>query len=187
MRGVSQIVLGAAALAAVAGAVVIMVGGSSPAGVEVVLPPAQPPAELRVYLSGAVRSPGVYVVEQGDRLADVVEAAGGLGLNADPAAVNLAVRVKDEDHWHIPSVGETPSASAGARPDAGPAGPAKVEINSADAATLQSLPGIGEVKARSIVQYREANGPFATVEGLLDIRGIGPSTLEAIRDLVEVR
>ena len=139
---------------------------------------------MRVYISGAVLSPGVYAVIEGDRLTRVVEAAGGATEDADLAAVNLAVRVADEDHWHIPRLGETvPAETATA---AGTLA-GKIQINSADADELASLPGIGPVRAEAIMRYREANGPFFSAEDLLAVSGIGPVTLEAIRDLIEVR
>ena len=116
-------------------------------------------------------------------LARVVEAAGGATEDADLGAVNLAARVADEDHWHIPRLGETAPAET---PPAG-ALAGKVHINSADADELASLPGIGPVRAEAIMRYREATGPFSSAEDLLAVTGIGPVTLEAIRDLIEVR
>ena len=109
--------------------------------------------------------------------------AGGATQDADLTAINLAVRVKDQDHWHIPVHGESPILPT--PPSA--TGPNVIDINSADVEQLKSLPGIGDVKAASIVRYRETNGPYASVEDLLAVRGIGPATLDAIRDLVEVR
>ena len=91
--------------------------------------------------------------------------------------------MQDQDHWHIPEFGEAPQ----------PAAPKstgvlkKIDINTADVEQLKSLPGIGDVKAESIVRFREANGPYASVEDLLAVRGIGSAILNAIRDLVEVR
>ena len=185
MKLVSQIVLIAVTLAAVAGGVVLLLRGPSSAGMEIVLPTATPPseAELKVYISGAVRNPGVYTLNKGDRLDQAIEVAGGTTVDADLSAVNLALRVRDEDHWQIPRRGEAPSTSAVRR--TGTAG--RIDINSATAAELESLPGIGEVKAESIISYREANGPFSSVEELLGVHGIGPATVEAIRELVEAR
>ena len=186
MKLISQIVLVVAAVAAVAGAVLVIVKlPPKQDGFDIALPSATPSPESkpRVYISGAVRFPGVYSVHDGDRLAQVVEAAGGAVPDADLDVVNLAARVKDEDHWHIPRLGD----SIQARVTQGSGTSTKIDVNSADAELLKSLPGIGDVKAQSIVDYRETNGPFSSVEGLLDIHGIGPATLDAIRDLVEVR
>ena len=126
-------------------------------------------------------SPGVYAVEPGSRLEQVVEAAGGLTTDADPEAVNLAVRVEDEQHWHLPRAGES------ARPPSsgGPSASSKIDLNSATAHDLETLPGIGAVRAQSIVDYRQANGPFSSVDDLLGVSGIGPATVESVRDLVD--
>ena len=161
---VSQALLILATLAMLIGGVVLLLRDSSSGGVEIVLPMATVAAtvEVEVYISGAVRRPGVYGVNDGDRLVQVIEAAGGSTEDADLTAVNLAARVKDEDHWHIPRVGEVlPPASA---QRAGQAG--KIDINSATAEQLEGLPGIGEVKAQAIIRYRDSNGPFPSVDGL---------------------
>ena len=114
-------------------------------------------------------------------MADLVEAAGGVTEDVDMSAVNLAARVRDEDHWHVPRIGEANEPQPpGARPGA-------IDINSTDEELLKSLPGIGEVKARAIISFREANGPFSSADGLLEVSGIGAAILKAIRDLVEAR
>ena len=111
-------------------------------------------------------------------------------------AVNLALRVKDEDYWHIPEIRRSAAtsedvSSAGASGGVSPAShssPAgKLDINSAQVDALMSLPGIGEVRAHAIVRHREQNGDYASVDDLLGVPGIGPATLEAVRDLVEAR
>ena len=185
MKLVSQAVLIGAALAAVAGAVFLVARGSPSGGIEIVLPtPAgDDREELKVYISGAVRGPGVYEAEPGARLEDVLRMAGGPTADADVAGVNLATRVEDEDHWHIPRVGEAPAPQTAVQA----AGAGKIDVNSATAAALDTLPGIGEVKAQAIVTFRESNGPFATVDDLLLVSGIGPATLDSIRDLVDAR
>ena len=175
-----------AMLAALAAGVLLLVRDSpSGGGFEIVVPAATgtPDIRLKVYITGAVVNPGVYPARQGERLARLVESAGGATLEADLAAVNLAVRLKDEDHWHIPKVGE----SSPPPPLQGVGGAGKIDINSATVEELKNLPGIGDVKAQSIVRYREVNGPFSQVEDLLDIQGIGPATLDSLRDLVEAR
>ena len=143
----------------------------------------QAPTELKVYLSGAVRKPGVYLVAEGDRVIDAVEAAGGTTEDAALEAVNLAGRLKDEDHWHIPALGEetayTPSGTSEEQ--------AVLDLNIATAEQLMSLPGIGEAKATAIVSYREEVGRFDNVEDLLGVRGIGDAIVEGIRDLVIIR
>ena len=143
----------------------------------------QSPVALQVYVTGAVKDPGVYALEGGGRLVQLVESAGGATDDADLEAINLAALLRDQDHWHIPRIGEAPKVTT-----AGAANPlGKIDVNSATSAQLEELPGVGDVKARSIIQYREANGPFASVDDLLAVRGIGPAILDAIRDLVDTR
>jgi competence protein ComEA len=122
-------------------------------------------------------------VEQGSRLDQVVQAAGGATEDADLAAVNLAARVGDEDHWHVPRQGE----EAQPQQASSSATSQKIDLNQADPELLKSLPGIGDVKAQAIISYRQANGPFPNVDALLGVPGIGAATLDGIRDLVEVR
>ena len=186
MRLAAQGLLVAAMLAALAAGVLLLVRHSpSGGGFEIVVPTATgtPDIQLKVYITGAVVNPGVYPARQGERLDQLVEAAGGATKEADLAAVNLAVRLEDEDHWHIPRVGESSPPPLPQRVG----GTGIIDINSASVEVLKSLPGIGDVKAQSIVQYREVHGPFSRVEDLLDVRGIGPAILDSLRDLVEVR
>ena len=100
-------------------------------------------------------------------------------------AVNLAVRVKDQDHWTVPKVGEptvAPSGAASFEPTGG-----KVDINTADVKLLETLPGIGETRAQAIIQHREEHGPFKRIDDIVAVPGIGSSTLEGLRDLVVAR
>ena len=125
----------------------------------------------------------MYTANEGSRLEELIEAAGGPTEDADLTAINLALRVSDEDHWHIPRVGE-PARNTAAQVSTQSK---RIDVNSADETLLITLPGIGEVKAQAIIRHREANGPFASPEDLLAVRGIGPATLEAILDLVDTR
>ena len=198
---VSQIVLAAAIVASLAGGLFLVVKASTGGGIEIVLPiaTAQVRLDFKVYITGAVKAPGVYEVREGSRLEDVVAAAGGTTEEADLDAVNLAAKVRDGEHWNLPSLGESSaSGSAGPAQSTGglqtTAGPestnptqGKIDVNLASASELEELPGIGEVRARAIVAYREANGPFASIDAVMDVTGIGPATLDAIRELVEAR
>ncbi len=185
VRLLSQVLTAAAILAAVAGAMVFMIGRSPSSGIEVSLQPAafRSPVALQVYVTGAVKDPDVYTLEEGDRLGQLVESAGGATDDADLEAVNLAALLRDEDHWHIPRIGEAPKVTTALAANL----LGKIDVNSATSAQLEELPGVGEVKARSIIQFRETNGPFASVDDLLAVGGIGPATLDAIRDLVDIR
>ncbi len=146
--------------------------------------------DLRVYVSGAVRNPGVYRLESGQRLADAVYASGGAATDADLDAVNLAQRLQDGRQYHIPKAGESPPARAvvtdAATPAAVPECGGLVNLNAASESDLDTLPRIGPVRAGDIVAYRELNGPFTSVDEITEISGIGPATLEGIRPLVAV-
>ena len=190
LRLLSQAALALAIAAAAAGVIAMLLRDQSPGAVEIVLPTSTPPSDVRVYVTGAVNQPGVHRIDEGARLADAVQAAGGAAPDADLVAVNLATRVADEDHWHIPRIGEVEPPSNTVQPSSGTqasAGGTKLDINSASAEELETLPQIGEVRSRDIVAHRDANGPFNTIEDLVDVSGIGPRTLETIRDLIEVR
>ncbi len=172
-----------ATIAAVSGALALLLKQDSTPGVEITLPTPTPPLESKVHVSGAVRFPGVYVFEENDRLEDVVNAAGGLLPDADVSVINLAARLRDEQSYHLQSLGETPSPNADA-----PSSPEDglIDINSASADDLTALPGIGAVRASAIVAHREAHGPFSAIEDILDVDGIGLGTYREIRGLIRV-
>jgi competence protein ComEA len=124
---------------------------------------------VTVHVAGAVSEAGVYDLPTGARVADAIDAAGGTVEGADTDAVNLARVVADGEQIRVPVAGE-PSTSDGL-----------ININTADAGTLEQLPGVGPVLAQRIVAHREDHGPFASVDGLDDVSGVGPSVLEQIR------
>jgi competence protein ComEA len=140
-------------------------------------------ALIRVYVSGAVRTPGVYPLHGGDRVVEAVEAAGGPAPDADTEAVNFAQRLQDEQHLHVPRVGETPATPA----PAGPRGSAQpLDINRADASLLSALPAIGSVRAQQIVDSRQRAGPFTDTKDLVQRSILTQSTYEQVKDLIEV-
>ncbi len=160
---------------------------------------------LKVYVSGAVVRPGVYTLQEGDRLEDAVDAAGGATSGADLSAVNLALRIADERYYYIPELGELspPAASPlisteGSKFSSGlPAGePAAglpgdlpgdlINLNTAPLSSLITLPGIGDVRGQSIIDYREQNGPFKLVSDVTRVPGIGKTTYGNMQDLVTV-
>ena len=136
---------------------------------------------MAVYVSGAVARPGVYWLRPGAIAQDLVEAAGGLATDADDNQVNLARRLEDGEHIHVPRRGEPAQGSPTGT------GQPQVDINRAMSEELDALPGIGPQLAARIVAYREANGPFSTVEELQNVEGIGEKTLEHLRPYVVVR
>ena len=173
-------------IAFVSGAIALLItqNRSGSPGVEILLPTTTPTPELKVYISGSVAKPGVYDLTAGDGLADAIAAAGGANRDAQLSCINLALRVRDEAHVHVPGADEPCQAPAG-EPSAIPEDN-KIDINTATAAVLESLPGIGQVKARAIIDYRESSGPFRTTEELVNVKGIGLATYENIRELVYV-
>lgn len=151
--------------------------------------PVRRPGWLIVHVAGAVAEPGVYRVADGARVVDALDAAGGPAIDADLDALNLAAPAVDGQQVYVPRIGEPPGGGARVAAAGGPAssGPAlPLDLNQADAAALDSLPGIGPATAAAIIAHRDANGPFASVDDLLDVRGIGPAKLETIRPLVRV-
>ena len=115
---------------------------------------------------------------------DAIEAAGGVRPGAELGAINLAALLVDGTQILVPKAGEVPAPGV-ARVRGDVAG-GLVNVNTATATELETLPGIGEVIAQAIIDHRTENGPFASVEELLDVTGIGDATLEALRELVTV-
>lgn len=136
-----------------------------------------------VYVAGAVTSPGVYRVRAGGRVADALDAAGGPLPDADVVRLNLAAVVADGERVYVPRRGEEDVVVAGAA-GVSPAGP--LNINTATAEQLDALPGIGPSTAAAIVAWRTQHGRFKTVDDLLNVRGIGPAKLDALRAQVRV-
>ncbi len=141
-------------------------------------------APIIVDVAGEVRRPGVYEFVEGDRVIDAIERAGGALPKAELSLLNLAATLVDGTQILVPKAGPAvPGAVPGTT--AGSAG-TLININTASATELETLSGIGEVLAATIVQYREEHGPFTSVDQLLDVSGIGEVTLEELRDLVTI-
>ena len=140
------------------------------------------------HAAGAVRHPGLYELAAGERVADLLEAAGGATRAADLDRVNLAAPVADGTQIIVPRRGEpAPTLSTptdGSSPSAPTAAP--VNINLAGPEELETLPGVGPATAAAIIEYRDANGPFASADELIDVPGIGEAKLAAVADLVTV-
>lgn len=134
-------------------------------------------AIILVHVLGAVQHPGLYELREGDRAVDAIAAAGGFTDVADQAGVNLARFVADAEQLYVPVVGEAPAPGA---PEVG----GKVNINTADAAALETLPRVGPAMAERIIAWRDANGRFTAIEDLMNVTGIGDKTFEAMKDLV---
>lgn len=130
-----------------------------------------------VHVSGAVERPGLVTVDSAARIADVIAAAGGATVGADLGGLNLAATVGDGDQVVVPMPGEASQTAGGSERG--------IDLNHSTAAELEELPGVGPVLAARIVDYRESNGPFAEIEDLLDVGGIGEAKLAAMRDAIE--
>jgi len=150
-------------IAAIAGGVMLAVQHSRSQPVEIVLSQTEPP-ELsgELYIGGAVANPGIYPLKEGDTLQTLLSDA-GIEPDADLSHIEL----------YIPREGEAEL-------------PQKIDINRAEPWLLEALPGIGEVLAQRIVDYRSENGPFRRIEDLLKVSGIGPATFENIKDFITV-
>ncbi len=138
---------------------------------------------IRVYVCGAVANPGVVEIPQGSRVEDALEAAGGFGAEAGREAVNLADWVSDGQKLYFPKEGEAVEESQAQSDSAS----GLVNINTADAAALCTLPGIGESRARDIISYREANGGFGACEDIMKVSGIKTAAYEKIKDKITVK
>jgi competence protein ComEA len=150
-------------VAAIAGGIMLAVQHSRNQPVEIVVSKTEPP-ELsgQIYISGAVANPGIYPLKEGDTVQALLSDA-GIEPDADLSHIKI----------YIPRAGQERA-------------PQKIDINRAEAWLLEALPGIGEVRAQSIVDYRSQTGPFRRIEDLLKVIGIGPATFEQIKDYITV-
>ncbi|WP_259390691.1 helix-hairpin-helix domain-containing protein [Actinomyces sp. 2119] len=177
--------------------------GSGAAGQPGQADSSQDVGQVVVHVTGAVASPGVVVLDQGARVADAIEAAGGVTQEADADQLNLARVLSDGEQVRVPREGEVltgqeaeagqageqqPGQSASGASQDGPGQEATglVNINTASALELEELPGIGPALAQRIVEHREANGPFGSVDELTEVSGIGQAKLEALREMAVV-
>jgi len=140
---------------------------------------------IRVYVSGAVLHPDVYSLPVDSIVRDAMAAAGGPASDADLDRINLAAPLGDGMQVHFPRQGEPAAAQDGSVSGAAPAG-APIDINTATLEQLDSLPGIGPVIAQRIIDYRTASGPFASIEQIKEVRGIGDALFENIKDRIMV-
>ena len=188
-----NVLLAAAIIATAAGGIVLMFRSADRSeGVVVTIPtPVAAPdvtvadSTIKVYVSGQANLPGVYELPAGSRADEALQAAGGPTSQADLDSVNLAKRLSDEEQVHIP--GRDEDVSAASKGPGAASTPGMVLLNTATAEDLETLPNIGPSRAKAIIEYREENGPFARVDDLTSVSGIGTGILESIRDLVEVR
>lgn len=161
-------------------------------------PPTATPLPWQVYVNGEVNHPDVYVVEPGMTVDDAINLAGGLTAQADADRVNLALRLTDGMQVFVPALGETvvlptapaPVVNAGEAESSDAAAPlpagSKININTATLEELDSLPGVGPSTAQKIIDYRTQNGPFARIEDVMNVPGIGESKFNDMKALITV-
>lgn len=189
VRWLPSVFLALAVVAAVSGSVYWLADRPSSNTVEIYLATPTPEPPMVVHVAGAVVSPGVYSLEPASRVGDAIAVAGGALPNADIDALNLAAVVTDGQRIEVtfgsapdaamPSTGDGTGANVIVSPVSG-----LIDLNTADQSTLETLPNIGEVRARAIIDWRETNGPFESLDSLRDVPGIGPETVSGIRGLV---
>lgn len=167
------------------GAGLLFLLSRQPAGAPIQLqpPPTTPP--ILIHVTGAVLQPGVYALPAGSRVQDAVQAAGGFSPEADTQALNLAAFVQDGGRIFVPRLA-TPTLLL--PPAAGNTTPMPVvfpiNINTAELSELEALPGIGPEIAQAVITYRQEHGAFQTLQGIIDVPGIGPGIFKDIKDLI---
>ncbi|MFN2154767.1 MAG: helix-hairpin-helix domain-containing protein [Anaerolineae bacterium] len=192
------LLVGVLTLAIVGGGTVLWIKRPQPAPIEIVtpVPSATPvprssptPTPLRVYVSGAVYHPDVYLLPPQSIVKDALAAAGGATDEADLERINLAMELYDQQQVHVPRRGEAAPAatSPGGAAPSSPFAAGPININRATIEELDALPGVGPAIAGRIVSYREAYGAFATIEEIMNVQGIGPATFEEIKGMIAVQ
>ena len=131
---------------------------------------------LYVYITGEVCKTGVYVVKEGARLCELIEMAGGLTENADQKSINMARFLVDGEHVHVYKLGESYDAEV--------KGKELININSASKEKLMELPGIGESRAVSIIDYRKKHGGFTKIEDIMNVSGIKQAAFEKMKEYI---
>jgi competence protein ComEA len=148
---------------------------SSPRGQSVTLLPTATPSMLTIYVNGAVATPGVFTLPEGSRIEAAVTAAGGFLPSAEEANINLATLLTDGQQINVPGIVDTSHVNVG-----------RVNINTATVTELNGLPGIGPTTAQAIVDFRQQNGPFQTIQDILKVPGIGPATFDNIKNFINI-
>ena len=161
------------------------------------LPPPEPApvtsvgtdTRVTVHVAGAVRTPGVYELRNGDRVGEAITAAGGATLDGRPDLLNLAAVVVDGSRIYVPVEGEPvvlPLFEVAETDTASPGATGPIDVNRASASDLETLPGVGPTTAAAIVAERERNGPFLSPDDLERVSGVGPGKVALLRELVTV-
>ncbi|BAH05852.1 helix-hairpin-helix domain-containing protein [Clostridium kluyveri] len=147
----------------------------------------QSSSDITVYINGEVKSPGVYKLKQDSRVQDLVKACGGFTNEANSYKLNLAKKLKDEDYIYVDKKSDNENLQLQNGLQGETSENAKININTATKEELKTIPGIGDVTAQKIMDYREQNGGFSSIEDLKNVDRIGDKTLEKIKDKVDIR
>ncbi len=167
-------------------AALVWVVARNPSGTSVTLRPVPTDKPIIVHITGAVPRPGVYALPQGARVQDAISAAGGFLAEAEKSGINLARALEDGEQLDIPYVeGFSPVIATPPEELFVPTSDL-IDINTATTFELETLPGIGPTTAQKIVEYREANGPFLSIDDIINVPGIGPTTFDRIKELITV-
>ena len=172
---------------------IIFITVSPPKGTPIILTPRPTESPLMVSVQGEILQPGVYTLYKDARLQDAIEKAGGLTANANNLSLNLAAPLKDGDSIVIPAISSSVDHSISAEDNVvirrtnslTGATTNCININSATTEELQTLPGIGPTRADAIIDYREKNGSFYKLEDLMQVSGIGDTTFDTLKSLIE--
>ncbi|AUN04411.1 helix-hairpin-helix domain-containing protein [Clostridium botulinum] len=145
--------------------------------------------EITVYVNGEVKNPGVYKLKDNSRVEELIKISGGYTSNADTCKLNLAKKLKDEDYIYIEKKGGNNGGADNSEvsTNSGIGADGKIDLNSASKEELKSIPGIGDVTAQKILDYREKQGTFKNFEDLKAIGRIGDKTIEKIKEEAEIR
>ena len=138
---------------------------------------------IKVHITGEIDNPGLIELVSGDRISDAIEKAGGVTSLADTSKVNLAYMLSDGEKIYIPSIND----EEGVEYIQSSSQNTKININTATQEELETLTGIGESTAKSIIEYREQNGKFATIEDIKNVSGIGDAKYEKLKDEITVK
>jgi len=141
--------------------------------------------KIMVYVCGAVKQSKVVEIEEGKRVIDAIELAGGLSEEAEPENINLAAFLYDTQKIYVPKIGEVIDKNDFTEQN-NSIEMSKIDLNKADKKELMNLNGVGEATAKAIIEYREKNGPFKSIEEIKNVSGIGEKSFEKIKDYIKV-
>jgi competence protein ComEA len=164
----------------------ILLAVGKPNSNPVMLLPTPVPTNLTIDIAGEVVKPGVYQLPPDSLVLDAIEAAGGLLVDADINTLNMAAELSDGQKIIVKTKGQEPVLPDGVERLVPIEVTGPININTATAEQLDTLPGIGPSKASDIITYRQKNGAFDRIEDIQNVSGIGPATFEAIRSLISV-